>query len=105
MKTGAQSTIEFVILVCFVVGALVAIQIYLKRGIQGKIKATSEQIGGELSYSPGATIGNSTVTRNIDETTNSYKQNGDSIYEGTTNMNQVTNRSEEVFPIADEPQR
>lgn len=44
----AQSTLEYAILIAVVVGALVAIQIYLKRGIQGKMRDSADQVGEQF---------------------------------------------------------
>jgi len=50
-KRFAQSTIEFTILVMVVVGALLAGQVYFKRAIQGRWKASVDELGEEL-YDP-----------------------------------------------------
>lgn len=49
LKIG-QSTLEYAALVAIVVGGLIAMQAYLKRGVQGKLKATGDQLGEQ--YSP-----------------------------------------------------
>jgi len=48
-----QSTLEYAILIGIVVGALITMQIYVKRGIQGKLRSASDDIGGQ--FSPGLT--------------------------------------------------
>ncbi|MFA5092497.1 MAG: hypothetical protein WC543_00935 [Candidatus Omnitrophota bacterium] len=46
-RIKAQSTLEYVILIGFVVAALIAMGVYMKRGVQGKIRDSSDQIGGQ----------------------------------------------------------
>jgi len=54
-KNG-QSTLEFVVLFVVVIAALVAMQVYLKRGIQGRLRESSDQLGQQ--FSPGRTTSN-----------------------------------------------
>ncbi len=49
----AQSTLEYAILIIIIIGALLAVQTYLKRGIQGKVKSSADDIGDQ--YSPDNT--------------------------------------------------
>ncbi len=44
-----QSTLEYVILIGFVVAALIAMGIYMKRGVQGKLRESTDQIGEQYS--------------------------------------------------------
>lgn len=50
-KKKAQSTLEYAVLIIIVIGALLSIQMYLKRGIQGRMRSASDDIGD--SYSVG----------------------------------------------------
>lgn len=52
-RTRGQTTLEVVILIGFVVAALIAIGVYMKRGIQGKLRDSTDQIGEQ--YSAGNT--------------------------------------------------
>ena len=52
MKKG-QSTLEYAILIIVVMAALLSIQVYVKRGIQGRFKSAADDIGDQ--YSPGNT--------------------------------------------------
>ncbi len=49
-KTG-QSTLEYAILIAVIVGGLIAMQVYVKRGVQGRLRSSADDIGGQ--YSPG----------------------------------------------------
>ena len=46
-KKMAQSSLEYAVLAVVVIGALLSIQTYLKRGIQGKIKSSTDDISAE----------------------------------------------------------
>ncbi len=49
----AQSTLEYALIVAVAAGALISMQVYIKRGLQGKLKAATDEIGEQ--YSPGNT--------------------------------------------------
>ncbi|MCX5711217.1 MAG: hypothetical protein NT060_04610 [Candidatus Omnitrophica bacterium] len=118
MKNSAQSLVEYAVFACFLVAALVGMQMYLKRGIQGKIKASAEQVG-PISYSPGATISNITINREINDQIDSYglellgndasgcevSYGNYSIYNSSSNTLQQTNRLENVLSVDQEPVR
>ena len=50
----AQSTLEYATIVAVVVAALIAVQVYFKRGVQGNLRNQSAAIGEE--YCPGQTV-------------------------------------------------
>lgn len=49
----AQSTLEYALLIGVVVGALLAMQTYLKRSIQGRMQIIGDQMGDQ--YTPSGT--------------------------------------------------
>ncbi len=57
-KTKGQSTMEYAILIIIIIAALLSIQMYIKRSVQGGLKSSSDDIGEQ--FSPGNT--NLTVT-------------------------------------------
>ena len=60
MKNKAQSTIEYAVLICVVVVALITMLVYYKRSIQGAIhKKGSELSTKGFGYSYGGTEGKS----------------------------------------------
>ena len=59
-KIKGQSTVEYAILIIIIIGALLTIQVYIKRGVQGRLKSASDDIGEQ--YSPGNTNYTSTVS-------------------------------------------
>ena len=50
-RQKAQTTLEYAIIIAVVVAALLAMQTYMKRGIQGKLKSASDEIGEQFSPS------------------------------------------------------
>lgn len=48
MKNKAQSTLEYAVIIAVVVGALLSMQIYMKRGVQGKLRESTDQIGEQF---------------------------------------------------------
>jgi uncharacterized protein (UPF0333 family) len=48
-----QSTLEYAILILIVIVALLAMQTYLKRGVQGRVRESTDNIGE--AYSPAYT--------------------------------------------------
>ena len=63
MKTRGQSTLEYVILTGFIVAALIAMGTYMKRGVQGKLRESTDSVGEQ--YEAGKTTG--TYTTNISQ--------------------------------------
>lgn len=59
-KIKGQSTIEYAVLIIIIIGALLSIQVYIKRGIQGRLQSATDDIGEQ--FSPGNTNRVTTVT-------------------------------------------
>lgn len=55
-KRRGLGTLEYVLIIATIVAALIVMQIYFKRGSQGRIKKASDDIGRQ--FSPGLTTGN-----------------------------------------------
>ena len=53
-----QSTVEYALLLAIVASAIIGMQIYLKRGIQGRIRDLADQISA-TQYEQGRTFSNS----------------------------------------------
>ncbi|MCX5714625.1 MAG: hypothetical protein NT033_07465 [Candidatus Omnitrophica bacterium] len=60
MNKRGQSTLEYAVVIAVIVGALLATQVYFKRGIQGKFKQSADDIGAQ--FSPGASKYDYTTT-------------------------------------------
>ena len=48
-KMKGQSTLEYAILIIIIIGALLTIQVYIKRGMQGRLRSSSDDIGDQFS--------------------------------------------------------
>ena len=67
-KKAGQSTLEYAVVIAVVVAALLAMQIYMKRGAQGKLRQATDDIGEQ--FSPTAYRGNfQMVQKSITEET------------------------------------
>lgn len=55
-----QSATEYAVLLALVAASLIAMQVYLKRGIQGRVKDLADQISAE-QYEAGRTVSNYTT--------------------------------------------
>ena len=62
MRNKGQGTLEYAVLIAAVVGALLAMQSYMKRGIQGKLRDSADSIGEQYS------AGNMTSTYTTEQT-------------------------------------
>jgi len=69
-----QSTLEYAILIIIIIGALLSIQVYIKRGVQGRLKGAADDIGDQFS------VGN---TNQVKYTT-TVAQSRDTFEEGIT---------------------
>lgn len=63
-KKKAQSSLEYAILIIIVLGALLTIQAYIKRGVQGRLKTATDDIGEQFS----------TANFNYDKLSHSWSQ-------------------------------
>lgn len=59
-KLKGQSTLEYVMMIGFVVAALILIGIYVHRGMQGKLHESADQIGEQ--YEAGKTVSEFTTS-------------------------------------------
>jgi len=62
-KNAGQSTMEYAVLAAVVVGALLAMQIYIKRGAMGKLRAAADQMGEQ--FTPLNTTSTFTTTSTV----------------------------------------
>ena len=59
LRLQGQSTVEYAVVIAVIVAALVAMNIYMKRGVQGKLRSATDQVGEQ--YRPGLTTGQYTI--------------------------------------------
>jgi Flp pilus assembly pilin Flp len=101
----AQTTAEYAILVALVVGAVVTMQVYIKRGLQGRIRDVVDHAGtsGEIAgssfsfsgnqYEPYYTSSNVTTSQDTGET--KTLQTG-GAFATTSNANVTANRTQQT---------
>ena len=53
-KYQGQSTLEYAILIVIIIGALLTLQVYIKRGVQGRLKSATDDVGEQYSMADGA---------------------------------------------------
>src|SRR3989338_440963 len=58
-RQKGQSTLEYAVLIIIIIGALLSIQVYIKRCIQGRLKGAADDIGDQFS------VGNTNVTQTM----------------------------------------
>lgn len=58
-RKKGQSTLEYAVLIIIIIGALLSIQVYIKRGIQGRLKGAADDIGDQFS------VGNTNVIQTM----------------------------------------
>ena len=73
-RQKGQSTLEYAILIIIIIGALLSIQVYIKRGVQGRLKQATDDIGGQ--FSPGNT--------NVVKTVTTFSQTSETFYSGVS---------------------
>lgn len=64
----AQSTLEYAMIIAVVVGTLLAIQVYIKRGVEDRARSSVDNIGDQFS------AGDTTSKYITEETTNITKE-------------------------------
>ena len=65
IRNKSQSTLEYAVIIAVLAGALLAINIYMKRGVQGKLRESVDEIGQQ--YSAGNTPSKYTITQKNDD--------------------------------------
>lgn len=67
LKRNGQALIEYAVVITCIIAALIAMQFYIKRALQGRLRSAADQIGEQ--YEPSKTTGELTTTINRDVTT------------------------------------
>lgn len=100
-KRKAQSTLEYGVVIAVVVAALVAMQAYVKRGLQGKIKESADQIGEQ--FSPEHTSGTITTSTTSESTENvTIDSQGRPVTVSNSSQNQTQNLQHNVEALSAE---
>ncbi len=98
-RKKGQSTLEYAVLIIIVIGALLSVQVYIKRGIQGRLKSAADDIGSQYSDGNTNLLKVTTVQTNTKDTfkygvTNSVLQEPETT---TTTMNAEIINAEQEF--------
>ncbi len=91
IKKRGQSTLEYAVLVVIIIGALLSIQFYIKRGVQGRLKSAADDIGDQYS------VGNTNViktTRTSSQTKDKFGVDGQGISNTALTAPETTNTVE-----------
>ena len=82
-RRKGQSTLEYAVLISVIVGGLVAMQYYVKRGYEGKLKSSSDDMGEQYdpnAYHAGFTINqHSDVMQTVANGETTTKHNNDQV--------------------------
>lgn len=62
-RNRGQSSLEYAVVMVAIVGALLGMYTYIQRGMQGRLKQTTDQLGTQW-YEPEKTTGNYTTSEN-----------------------------------------
>ena len=111
----AQAILEYAVLVGVIVAALIAMQVYFRRGLQGKVRGIVDEISGGTAYSPGASVGDLVTTKEINESSDSVTEGNRYDFnflnrQKTTSTSdvystQMTVRDERTLSFGAEPER
>lgn len=82
-----QATVEYALLVAIAVAALMAMAVYFKRGVQGRLRTSYDEIGQHYNPRTTTTIGLSTTDTVFDSR---------SVSGGGLTVTRVLNRQEKI---------
>lgn len=89
-RRKAQSALEYSVLLAIIVGAIVVMQIYIKRGVQGRFREATDDVGEQ--FDPGHQV-------------YSYETKSTSTIHETTNTTGVTTQKTEDMNGTETPQQ
>lgn len=93
-QTRAQSTLEYAVLIGTIVAGLIAMQVYLKRGFQGKLKEGADSMGEQ--FSPGYTTSRY-ATQTLTNSTETLKDEVSTTQIQAQTSNRVGNEQVSTF--------
>jgi len=100
-KRRGQSTLEYAVIVAVVVAGLIAMQFYIKRGLQGKLRSATDEIGDQ--FSPALSTYTSVTTVNSDSFENvALDGTNRPVTRTNTNQQQARNANENVVGLNQE---
>ena len=97
-KRKGQSSMELVIIMIIVMAALLSIQVYLKRGVQGRLRSAADDVGDQYS------AGNTNVRKVVTVVSNTHESQDGGTQATTMNTPEVTttNRTQNIVNLQQE---
>lgn len=96
-----QSTLEYAVLATVIIGALLTIQVYIKRGVQGRLKTAADDIGDQYSEGNTNSIKRTVTSSNTEETFNAGVSSSNILGNGeitnTTENSVIVNTQQEYW--------
>jgi uncharacterized protein (UPF0333 family) len=83
-RKKGQSTLEYAILIIIIIGALLSIQVYIKRGVQGRLKGAADDIGDQFSN------GNTNVIKKMVTSSQSQDTFSNGVTDSVLQVDEVT---------------
>lgn len=96
LNKRGQSTLEYAIVIAVIVGGLIAMQVYFKRGVQGKLKQSADDIGSQFSPSSSNITVNTSSNVSSSENVGGGSLTGNTLPSTNTTSNQNQTRNENV---------
>jgi len=91
-----QSTLEYAVLIVVIIGALLTIQVYIKRGVQGRLESAADDIGDQ--YSDGNTNEIKTTVR-VSNSEETFGIQGQGVSVSKLIAPEVTNTTENTILV------
>jgi hypothetical protein len=95
-RRQGQSTLEYVVLIIIIMAALLSLQSYIKRGIQGRLKQATDDIGDQYS------VGNTNVQKHVKTWSYTNETNVKGQASSTLKNNEITLTNESTYIINSE---
>lgn len=93
IKKRANTTIEFTLLICVVILAIIGMQAHLKRGIEGGWRRQIEQMAGQFSFDHG------NISTTVSESTSRIEVQSNGVNEVRISQDIIRITDEEIEPL------
>lgn len=95
MKKG-QSTLEYAVVIACIVGALLSMQVYIKRAVSGKLRSAADEIGQQYDPENTTSAAGMTMSINSDVTTTITTVTEEDLQK-TITTSTINSQEEEVY--------
>ena len=100
--TRAQSTLEYAIILTLVIGALLFMSVYLRRGYQGKLKSSADEMGDQFDPSKTTTKEVNVSISHMQETVSSGVTQQVSLPVSQVNLDSQVTADVDISPYSGE---